>query len=305
MACPSHLTASSQSRTAKRFFAGAGPAEDPIIAGSTRERRVAARRRRCAHLARTSTAEGEATRVFVLIGPRERKTEANTPSRTIRPRDLTVYGRGAFRQDTLGGASSMLRALARHAGRATGASAALRDVTGATAWTRWAWCAAGGSGWAGVADRGDRPVFGGSAFGARHFHASGSSLAKPGRIKPNALLQPHHFEELGITRPGDREVKRRTGLIAVKCGMTREWNEHGVAVPLTVLWVDDCQVRGKPFLSFLDDDRHRRSSSTRNAKREASSNAHAFRTHADACLLWTKTRRHGPIRHARCASSRR
>ena len=148
-------------------------------------------------------------------------------------------------------------------------------------------------------------MFGGSAFGARHFHASGSSLAKPGRIKPNALLQPHHFEELGITRPGDREVKRRTGLIAVKCGMTREWNEHGVAVPLTVLWVDDCQVRGKPFLSFLDDDRHRRSSSTRNAKREASSNAHAFRTHADACLLWTKTRRHGPIRHARCASSRR
>ena len=144
----------------------------------------------------------------------------------------------------------MLRALARHAGRAAGASAAVRDVAGATAWTRWAWCAAGGSGWAGVADRGDRPVFGGSAFGARQFHASGSSLAKPGRIKPNALLQPHHFEELGITRPGDREVKRRTGLIAVKCGMTREWNEHGVAVPLTVLWVDDCQVRGKPFLFF-------------------------------------------------------
>ena len=144
----------------------------------------------------------------------------------------------------------MLRALARHAGRAAGASAAVRDVAGATAWTRWAWCASGGSGWAGVADRGERPVFGGSAFGARQFHASGSSLAKPGRIKPNALLQPHHFEELGITRPGDREVKRRTGLIAVKCGMTREWNEHGVAVPLTVLWVDDCQVRGKPFLFF-------------------------------------------------------
>jgi large subunit ribosomal protein L3 len=90
-------------------------------------------------------------------------------------------------------------------------------------------------------------VFGGAPIGARHFHASGSSLAKPGRIKPNALLQPHHFEELGITRPGDREVKRRTGLIAVKCGMTREWNEHGVAVPLTVLWVDDCQVRENPL----------------------------------------------------------
>jgi len=144
----------------------------------------------------------------------------------------------------------MLRALARHAGRAAGASAAVRDVAGATAWTRWAWCAAGGSGWRGVSDRGDRPVFGGAPIGARHFHASGSSLAKPGRIKPNALLQPHHFEELGITRPGDREVKRRTGLIAVKCGMTREWNEHGVAVPLTVLWVDDCQVRENPLFRF-------------------------------------------------------
>jgi hypothetical protein len=33
--------------------------------------------------------------------------------------------------------------------------------------------------------------------------------------------------------------------------MTREWNEHGVAVPLTVLWVDDCQVRGKPFLFLV------------------------------------------------------
>ena len=156
----------------------------------------------------------------------------------------------------------MLRALARHAGRAAGASAAVRDVAGATAWTRWAWCAAGGSGWRGVSDRGDRPVFGGAPIGARHFHASGSSLAKPGRIKPNALLQPHHFEELGITRPGDREVKRRTGLIAVKCGMTREWNEHGVAVPLTVLWVDDCQVRENPLLFFLSR-RHSLMSSTR------------------------------------------
>jgi large subunit ribosomal protein L3 len=104
-------------------------------------------------------------------------------------------------------------------------------------------------------------VFGGAPIGARHFHASGSSLAKPGRIKPNALLQPHHFEELGITRPGDREVKRRTGLIAVKCGMTREWNEHGVAVPLTVLWVDDCQVRENPLFFFCR--RHSLASSTR------------------------------------------
>lgn len=34
----------------------------------------------------------------------------------------------------------------------------------------------------------------------------------------------------------------RSGCIAYKAGMTQEWDEHGVRVPLTVLWVDDCQV---------------------------------------------------------------
>ena len=47
-------------------------------------------------------------------------------------------------------------------------------------------------------------------------------------------------------RPADVPMRTRTGLLAIKCGMTREWNEHGVSVPLTVLWVDDCQVRARP-----------------------------------------------------------
>eukprot|EP01026_Neomeris_dumetosa_P040658 TRINITY_DN3361_c0_g2_i1.p1 TRINITY_DN3361_c0_g2~~TRINITY_DN3361_c0_g2_i1.p1 ORF type:complete len:333 (-),score=33.66 TRINITY_DN3361_c0_g2_i1:129-1100(-) len=34
----------------------------------------------------------------------------------------------------------------------------------------------------------------------------------------------------------------RTGVIAIKGGMTQEWNEHGVKIPLTVIWIDDCQV---------------------------------------------------------------
>lgn len=36
----------------------------------------------------------------------------------------------------------------------------------------------------------------------------------------------------------------RVGVIAYKVGMTQDWNEHGVRVPLTVLWIDSCQVVG-------------------------------------------------------------
>lgn len=38
------------------------------------------------------------------------------------------------------------------------------------------------------------------------------------------------------------QSSRRVGCIAYKAGMTHEWDEHGVRVPLTVLWVDNCQV---------------------------------------------------------------
>ncbi len=30
--------------------------------------------------------------------------------------------------------------------------------------------------------------------------------------------------------------------MAYKVGMTHEWDEHGAQVPLTILWIDDCQV---------------------------------------------------------------
>ena len=37
---------------------------------------------------------------------------------------------------------------------------------------------------------------------------------------------------------------KRTGVLGIKCGMTAEWTAWGERLPITVLWLDDCQARG-------------------------------------------------------------
>ena len=69
------------------------------------------------------------------------------------------------------------------------------------------------------------------------------SYAQPAAA-PAAALDPGFAASVASIPPAAwKQRTRRTGVIAVKVGMTQEWDEWGVRLPLTVLWVDNCQVR--------------------------------------------------------------
>ena len=41
---------------------------------------------------------------------------------------------------------------------------------------------------------------------------------------------------------GSADLPKRVGCVAVKCGMTQMWDKFGTRIPLTVLWLDGCEV---------------------------------------------------------------
>ncbi len=64
-----------------------------------------------------------------------------------------------------------------------------------------------------------------------------------------ATTMVQDFASSPLNLPGGwQERTQRSGVIAVKVGMTQEWDSWGARIPLTVLWIDNCQVRKSRIL---------------------------------------------------------
>ena len=104
------------------------------------------------------------------------------------------------------------------------------------------------------------------AWPLRGFAAGASTAASPGaslaeQAQPEAPRRPAELKPWQLPRNPKPVVlppealpplkprtwgadSKRTGVLGIKCGMTAEWTAWGERLPLTVIWLDDCQARG-------------------------------------------------------------
>eukprot|EP00879_Flechtneria_rotunda_P008986 GHRR01009409.1.p1 GENE.GHRR01009409.1~~GHRR01009409.1.p1 ORF type:complete len:402 (+),score=114.78 GHRR01009409.1:152-1357(+) len=75
------------------------------------------------------------------------------------------------------------------------------------------------------------------------------ALTNPTMPQPLAVIMEQASVNTAVRPPPPplekrpmRFESRRAGVIAIKAGMMQDWDEYGVRIPLTVLWIDECMV---------------------------------------------------------------
>jgi large subunit ribosomal protein L3 len=79
-------------------------------------------------------------------------------------------------------------------------------------------------------------------FGSGACRSSASGAASSASYATSARAVDALYRTANPYVVAKNAAKRRTGALAVKAGMTCDWDAHGVRLPLTVLWLDDVSV---------------------------------------------------------------